>query len=393
MAEEQLGALTSRDLQAQGLLYDTTPTRGFQDFLVTLPDDPDFPFEIQHTLTPELPTGVRYEVLQSTYPVVLYHNNNDIFAPGVITLRATSGGHQIRIRLTVDDGDANPVLEGDRTAVYTHFPHGLVVQRSSDIGSTITTDRGRISLHPGLYGLDDFGVGGSGPALVMDPNQDGVTDNAWGIQADTTWGSANPRLLIGSSRADTGNWVMALTSDQSNTADVWYLIPGVGATFNLGGDTSELGNPFRINNIKSKGKFYERDRTVPMGEWTTYSPTWTCAAGAAPVLGNGSLTGNYMKIGKTVFVKIRLAAGSTTTFGGGTYLFSLPSTSTTTFDIFLDVRVLDSGTRWYFGKGFGNTATTIMATDDNAGTAFSATYPMVWTTNDQLIIYFVYEEV
>jgi hypothetical protein len=61
------------------------------------------------------------------------------------------------------------------------------------------------------------------------------------------------------------------------------------------------------------------------GAWSTYTPAWT-ASSTNPVLGNGTLTGRYMKIGRTVFCNINLITGSTTTYGSGQYSFSLPST-------------------------------------------------------------------
>lgn len=57
--------------------------------------------------------------------------------------------------------------------------------------------------------------------------------------------------------------------------------------------------------------------------WQTYTPAWT-AATTAPALGNGTITGRYTQIGKTVYVAVMLAAGTTTTFGSGVYKFSLP---------------------------------------------------------------------
>lgn len=63
--------------------------------------------------------------------------------------------------------------------------------------------------------------------------------------------------------------------------------------------------------------------------WTTYTPTWT-STGTAPAIGNGSLTGRYMKIGRTVIVEINMIAGATTTFGTGNYSFSLPVQSAAT---------------------------------------------------------------
>ena len=57
--------------------------------------------------------------------------------------------------------------------------------------------------------------------------------------------------------------------------------------------------------------------------WTSFTPTWT-ATTTNPVIGNGTLAGKYIKIGKTVIAQYHLVAGSTTTFGSGNYRFSLP---------------------------------------------------------------------
>ncbi|MEU0991926.1 hypothetical protein [Streptomyces sp. NPDC005953] len=60
--------------------------------------------------------------------------------------------------------------------------------------------------------------------------------------------------------------------------------------------------------------------------WTAYTPAWS-SAGTAPVIGNGSITGRYMKVGRTCHVAIRHVCGSSTTYGSGGYLWSLPFTS------------------------------------------------------------------
>lgn len=57
--------------------------------------------------------------------------------------------------------------------------------------------------------------------------------------------------------------------------------------------------------------------------WTAYTPTWT-ATSVNPTLGNGTLNGYYLKIGKLTFVRVYLATGSTTTQGSGQWLFALP---------------------------------------------------------------------
>ena len=57
--------------------------------------------------------------------------------------------------------------------------------------------------------------------------------------------------------------------------------------------------------------------------WDSYSVAWT-AATTNPALGNGTLTGRYLRMGKTVIVGIHLVLGSTTTLGSGAYSFTLP---------------------------------------------------------------------
>ncbi|MER5892272.1 hypothetical protein [Streptomyces sp. NPDC001876] len=57
--------------------------------------------------------------------------------------------------------------------------------------------------------------------------------------------------------------------------------------------------------------------------WTTYTPTWTGAT-TNPVLGNGVITGRYIKVGRTCTASIQLTTGSTTTYGSGAYSFGVP---------------------------------------------------------------------
>ncbi|MFI1524925.1 hypothetical protein [Streptomyces griseus] len=57
--------------------------------------------------------------------------------------------------------------------------------------------------------------------------------------------------------------------------------------------------------------------------WTAYTPTWSGAT-TNPVIGNGTLTGRYMKIGRSCHLRIEMLAGSTTTYGSGGWSLSLP---------------------------------------------------------------------
>lgn len=58
-------------------------------------------------------------------------------------------------------------------------------------------------------------------------------------------------------------------------------------------------------------------------EWVPFTSAWT-AATTNPVLGNGLRSGRRALHGKTCHLAVRIVPGSTTTFGSGTYSFSLP---------------------------------------------------------------------
>ena len=65
-----------------------------------------------------------------------------------------------------------------------------------------------------------------------------------------------------------------------------------------------------------------------LGGWTSYTPAWT-ATTTNPTLGNGTIVGRYLKIGRTCHVMLRLVIGSTTAAGSGSYRLSLPATAVT----------------------------------------------------------------
>lgn len=67
----------------------------------------------------------------------------------------------------------------------------------------------------------------------------------------------------------------------------------------------------------------DRLESPPVAAWTSYTPVWS-TSGTAPALNDGSLTGAFYQMGRLVNVRIVFIAGPGTTFGTGTYRFSLP---------------------------------------------------------------------
>lgn len=60
--------------------------------------------------------------------------------------------------------------------------------------------------------------------------------------------------------------------------------------------------------------------------WTAYTPTLSNIT-----LGNGTLTFKSARVGKTIIVRGRFVAGSTTTYSAGALAFSLPATPSTDY--------------------------------------------------------------
>ncbi|MFE1925789.1 hypothetical protein ACFW91_24860 [Streptomyces asoensis] len=56
--------------------------------------------------------------------------------------------------------------------------------------------------------------------------------------------------------------------------------------------------------------------------WTTYTPTWTATSN--PAIGNGAITGRYLKVGRKCTAVVKITMGSSTTYGSGGYNIGLP---------------------------------------------------------------------
>lgn len=81
------------------------------------------------------------------------------------------------------------------------------------------------------------------------------------------------------------------------------------------------------------------------GAWTSDTPTWT-ASTTNPVLGNGTLSGRYLKIGRTVHRVIDLLTGSTTTYGSGTYAFAMPAAAVSGVNQVGDAQAVGGSSRY-----------------------------------------------
>jgi hypothetical protein len=139
---------------------------------------------------------------------------------------------------------------------------------------------------------------------------------------------------------------------------------------------------------------YKTTRETLLGSqipWSSYTPVWT-ASSVNPVIGNGTITGSYIIIGKTCFVRGNVAMGSTTTFGSGEWYVSMPVPAINADAILLTATLLDNGSAWYNatmvgGRAGFNTKAPLQYVNITNGTAsdVNATQPFTWTNTDRFI--------
>ena len=132
--------------------------------------------------------------------------------------------------------------------------------------------------------------------------------------------------------------------------------------------------------------------------WSTYSVAWTASV-SNPSIGDGTLTGRYKQIGKTTFVYVKMQAGSSTTFGSGSWRFSLPvNTNASTYAI-LPMTMLDNGSSWYQGlayteyEGDASYVTPVWDRGATGSAPVNATTPYTWVSTDSLTFSGSYESV
>lgn len=126
--------------------------------------------------------------------------------------------------------------------------------------------------------------------------------------------------------------------------------------------------------------------------WDTYTPTWTGTSN--PSIGNGVLTGRYLRLGKTIICTIVMQMGSTTTYGSGTWTITLPVASVwaSQTDVSMgSAHLFDtSATARKTGQVFNVGQSTVRIVTDSA-TLVGTAVPWTWATGDVLSLSLLFE--
>lgn len=133
--------------------------------------------------------------------------------------------------------------------------------------------------------------------------------------------------------------------------------------------------------------------TALQAAWTSYTPATTNIT-----VGNGSVTGRYNRVGKTIDFQCTFTFGSTSAVSASP-TFSLPVTALTTGWAATDGSIFDTsvGALGYYPVAGVALSTTIVtcriwpSTAGNPWNAIGSTTPITWATGDVLTIQGRYE--
>lgn len=137
------------------------------------------------------------------------------------------------------------------------------------------------------------------------------------------------------------------------------------------------------------------DPAAAPGLWQSYTPIWA-ATTTPPVLGNGTIQGRYMQIGKTIWFTAFLQIGSTSTFGAGYYSLSLPVPVAAIVPLAawnFPARINDAsaGSTWPTNAICLNANAVAFNSSGNPTGGCTPTSPMTWAVSDVLSVTGCYE--
>lgn len=127
--------------------------------------------------------------------------------------------------------------------------------------------------------------------------------------------------------------------------------------------------------------------------WETWTPTWTGST-TNPAIGNGFIGGTYCRIQKTVIADGYVIAGTTTTYGSGTYRLSIPfGTMVSSNGLIGYATIFDASAGYIAYSGVASQVSTTLVEFriGNAVAIWSPTVPITMANADQFRFQLIYQ--
>jgi hypothetical protein len=156
----------------------------------------------------------------------------------------------------------------------------------------------------------------------------GTAASPWSLSADATV-TLDALTDVSTAGATTGQVLSKKADGTWGPAAAPTAAPGLISTGNSVHGDGSAGSPLDVTLATNSGleiiSTGLRLRGVSQdGAFTSYTPVLSATGGVAPVIGNGSITGRYRKVGREVHFHVGITWGSTTQMGIGYFRVSLP---------------------------------------------------------------------
>jgi hypothetical protein len=289
---------------------------------------------------------------------------------------------------TAVSGGANGRTGSDTTFGGTITAHGGTggTPSAAGIGGSGSTNTAHFSGGVGSLSFSAFGGGGASSGGFSSAGNSAATDTQAGAAAVTggggggAGGTSTKAGTAGMSPGGGGGGAgsQGTSGAGANGRVTITFTPPRTLLASIAGaaGTDDYGNAYPQGISGSKLTVDGVDVT---SAWQSYTPTWT-SSGTNPTLGNGSITGRYMRIGKTVHATIRLVLGSTSSPGTATYLFSLPFTSANDTVNYLGTARFTAASLWIGQVTLGANSNLVNATFPSSSTATTGANMSATTT-------------